>query len=169
MDDESEEEENGIDEVEDEDELEDEDDEEAEEDEMAVDKPNGTSQTKDTPAHAAQRALAKERKLQRPYAPQLNRAKQIWESLRQRSQSKAERQQQVDELFEVIKGDIPALVFGHSASRFVQAAMKYGNNEQRSAIAKELEGRYVELAKGKYGKFLVTKILEYGYGPLLKC
>jgi pumilio family protein 6 len=31
------------------------------------------------------------------------------------------------------------------------------------AIAKELEGRYIELSKAKYGKFLVGKILEYGY------
>lgn len=44
--------------------------------------------------------------------------------------------------------------------------MKYGSPEQRRTIAKELEGRYVELAKAKYGKFLVGKILEYGYLPL---
>jgi hypothetical protein len=43
------------------------------------------------------------------------------------------------------------------------------------AIAKELTGRYIELAKSKYGKFLVGKILEYGYFPgvidleILKC
>ena len=41
--------------------------------------------------------------------------------------------------------------------------MKYGSPEQRLTIAKELQGRYVELAKAKYGKFLVAKILEYGY------
>lgn len=142
--------------------------EEDDDDEMQLDKENstqqnGTAKPKEVPAHAAQRALAKERKLQRPNAPKLHQAKLIWESLRQRNQSKADRQAQVDELFSVIKGDIPALVFGHSASRFVQAAMKYGTVEQRMAIAKELEGRYVELAKGKYGKFLVGKILEYGY------
>jgi pumilio family protein 6 len=46
--------------------------------------------------------------------------------------------------------------------------MKYGSPEQRLAIAKELEGRYVELAKAKYGKFLVGKILEYGYVCILR-
>ena len=35
------------------------------------------------------------------------------------------------------------------------------------AIAKELQGRYIELAKAKYGKFLVGKILEYGFAPLV--
>jgi pumilio family protein 6 len=74
-----------------------------------------------------------------------------------------ERQAQVDELFDLIKGDIPNLVFGHSASRFVQTAVKYGSPDQRMAISKELQGRYIELAKSKYGKFLVGKILEYGY------
>jgi hypothetical protein len=41
--------------------------------------------------------------------------------------------------------------------------MKYGSPVQRMAIAKELQGRYVELSKAKYGKFLVGKILEYGF------
>lgn len=40
--------------------------------------------------------------------------------------------------------------------------MKYGTGEQRVAIAKELQGRYIELMKAKYGKFLVGKVLEYG-------
>ena len=40
--------------------------------------------------------------------------------------------------------------------------MKYGSSQQRLAIAKELQGRYIELIKAKYGKFLVGKVLEYG-------
>jgi pumilio homology domain family member 6 len=99
-------------------------------------------------------------------AQKLFEAKKIWESLRLQKQDKSERQQQVNELFTLIKGDIPNLVFGHSASRFVQAAMKYGTKEQRREIAKELEGRYIELSKAKYGKFLVGKVLEYGYSML---
>lgn len=46
--------------------------------------------------------------------------------------------------------------------------MKYGSPEQRMAIAKELQGRYIELAKSKYGKFLVSKILEYGFASLCR-
>jgi hypothetical protein len=45
----------------------------------------------------------------------------------------------------------------------VQTAVKYGSPDQRMAISKELQGRYIELARSKYGKFLVGKILEYGY------
>ena len=100
-------------------------------------------------------------------AIKLHEAKKIWESLRVKNQSKLSRQTQVDQLFSLINGDIPTLVFGHSASRFVQAAMKYGTTEQRLAIAKELQGWYIELAKSKYGKFLVGKILEYGFVPCL--
>jgi pumilio family protein 6 len=129
--------------------------------------------------HIAQRALAKERKMSRPNgstrhstqlikADKLHEAKKLWESLRRSKQSKAERQAQVDELFNIITGDIPSLVFGHSASRFVQTAVKYGSPAQRMAIAEELKGRYIELAKSKYGKFLVVKILEYGYPTSLR-
>lgn len=164
------------------------DNEEEEEEEDAMDvndaakksKPKSAKSTnsevsvKEVPAHAAQRALAKERKLSRPngatssrfdlmVANTIQEAKRIWETLRLQKQSKADRQKQVNELFTLISGDIPNLVFGHSASRFVQAAVKYGSPDQRLAIAKELKGRYIELSKAKYGKFLVGKILEYGY------
>ena len=174
----------------DEDEL-DNDDEDEEQEEMDVDETvdgteenrkqiSKTSSIKEVPAHAAQRALAKERKLSRPNgniptfshklipAQKLSEAKKIWESLRQqKGLSKKDREAQVTELYNLIAGDIPTLVFGHSASRFVQTAMKYGSPEQRLTIARELEGRYIELAKAKYGKFLVGKILEYGYRFLL--
>ena len=129
--------------------------------------------SKEAASHGAQRALAKERKLQKPHGnyfdwtgitpgTKLYEAKQLWESLRVQKQSKEDRQKHVDQLFTIISGDIPNLVFEHSGSRFVQAAMKCGTAEQRMAIAKELQGRYIELAKAKYGKFLVEKILEYG-------
>jgi hypothetical protein len=115
------------------------------------------------PSHAVQRALAKERKQSKPHFKTLHEAKLLWESLRQQSQPKAEQQAQITQLFSLLQGQIPSLAFNHSASRLVQTAMKLGTKEQRGSIARELKGTYVELAKSKYGKFLVTKVLEYGY------
>lgn len=50
----------------------------------------------------------------------------------------------------------------HDATRIIQTALKYGNQEQRKMIAKELKGSYKELAKGRYSKFLIGKILVHG-------
>jgi pumilio family protein 6 len=39
--------------------------------------------------------------------------------------------------------------------------MKYGSESTRNTVANELKGTYVELAKSKYGKFIVKKVLKY--------
>lgn len=53
------------------------------------------------------------------------------------------------------------VIFKHDASRMIQTCLKQGNSEQRNAIAEELKGKYLELSKAMYGKFLVMKVLEY--------
>jgi len=53
------------------------------------------------------------------------------------------------------------IIFKHDASRIIQCAIKYGNQSQRSEIAKELKGRYVELSKSVYGRFIISRVLAY--------
>jgi pumilio family protein 6 len=43
----------------------------------------------------------------------------------------------------------------------MQCALKYGNQAQRDTIAGELSGSYVTLMKSQYGKFIVSKILNF--------
>ena len=50
----------------------------------------------------------------------------------------------------------------HDGSRVIQTIIKYGSNEQRTQVIKELTGHYLVLAQGPYSKFLVNKILRYG-------
>ncbi|KAI9139282.1 armadillo-type protein, partial [Paraphysoderma sedebokerense] len=49
----------------------------------------------------------------------------------------------------------------HDASRIIQSMLKYANAEQRFKISSELKGRFKDLANGKYGGFVVEKILKY--------
>ena len=56
-------------------------------------------------------------------------------------------------------------MFKHDASRVVQTAVKYGSAQRRQDIAKELKGDYLELAQSSYGKYLVVKLMHYGYKP----
>lgn len=72
---------------------------------------------------------------------------------------KEERQQLVDELFEIIDGRVKDFVLKHDAVRAVQTALKYAKPDQRKAITKELQGTYATLAESKYAKFLIGKML----------
>ena len=56
------------------------------------------------------------------------------------------------ELIDVIRSKVKDIVLKHDASRIVQSAVKYGGQEERDEIAKELKGSYKELAQNKYSK-----------------
>ncbi|ESZ97033.1 putative Pumilio like proteiny domain family member 6 [Sclerotinia borealis F-4128] len=114
-------------------------------------------------AHAKQKQLANDRKAAKPLADQLARTKKIWERLRRKSHvPKEERKQLVEELFELITGNIKDFVLKHDSVRVVQTAVKYSNPEQKRLIAKELAGTYRQLAESRYAKFLIGKLLIQG-------
>ncbi|KAH0390553.1 ARM repeat-containing protein, partial [Aureobasidium melanogenum] len=86
-------------------------------------------------AHAAQRALAKERKAAKPNADIIGRSKKIWERLRRKSHvPNDERKALVAELFEIITGRVRDFVFKHDSVRVIQCALKYANMQQRKQI-----------------------------------
>lgn len=72
-----------------------------------------------------------------------------------------EKKKRLEQLFELIKGKIPEILFKHDTSRIIQTCLKCGSKEQRTMIAKELEGRFVEASKNLYSKFVIQKILKY--------
>ena len=49
----------------------------------------------------------------------------------------------------------------HDASRVVQAAIQFGNIEQRTSLLKELASSIPELAKIQYAHFVVIKLINY--------
>ncbi|KAG9582506.1 ARM repeat-containing protein, partial [Aureobasidium melanogenum] len=156
------------------------DDEDEDEDELdgedsamsGVDQEGGNSESDDkkirtgqssAEAHAAQRALAKERKAAKPNADIIGRSKKIWERLRRKSHvPNDERKALVAELFDIITGRVRDFVFKHDSVRVIQCALKYANMQQRKQIVTELRTDMRELAESKYGKFLVAKMVVEG-------
>ncbi|CAG8568746.1 6085_t:CDS:2 [Acaulospora morrowiae] len=86
--------------------------------------------------------------------------KECWEFARKIEISPEERKNYLKELFELIDGNIPELLFKHDTSRIIQTGLKYGTKEQINKIADELEGRWLEASKNKYAKFVVLKIMR---------
>ena len=114
-------------------------------------------------AHVKQRALAKERKLNKPNADGVRRSKELWERLRRKSHvAPEERKQLVAELFGLIEGRVRDFVFKHDSVRAVQCALKYATQAQRKTIVQELKGDIRTLAESRYGKFLVAKMVVEG-------
>jgi len=109
----------------------------------------------------AQKQLKNERKAQNPSYEIISEAKEIWETLRLKRNTKDERKQLMERLMNIIRGRVQEVIFKHDASRIIQCAIKYGNQSQRSEIAKELKGKYVELSKSVYGRFIISRVLAY--------
>lgn len=113
-------------------------------------------------ARAEQKRLINERKQAKPLGDVIHRAKKIWEQLRRKLVGPEERQKLIQELQDLVRGQIKELTFKHDASRVVQTALKYGSKKVRAEIATELKGTYVQLAQSSYGKYLVVKLMHYG-------
>ncbi|RUS17606.1 armadillo-type protein, partial [Endogone sp. FLAS-F59071] len=112
-------------------------------------------------AHQKQKELKLERKAHKPNSETIRDAKKIWEQLRQNKLKAEEKQKLMMQMMGLIRGRVQDVIFKHDASRMIQACLKQGNSEQRNVIAEELKGKYLELSKSMYGKFLVMKVLEY--------
>ncbi|KAJ3050930.1 hypothetical protein HK097_008085 [Rhizophlyctis rosea] len=116
---------------------------------------------KDRQSRAEQKKLLQERKAHKPNAGLIQRAKKLWEHLRQKKLKPEDRQKYMEELMGMVEGKAKDIIFKHDASRIVQCALKYGNQQQRDLIATELKGNYAEIAKAQYGRFIVSKVLNY--------
>jgi pumilio family protein 6 len=73
-----------------------------------------------------------------------------------------ERKTLVAELYEIITGRVSDFVFKHDSVRIIQTALKYASPDQRKLIARELQGKFRDLAESRYAKFLLGKMLVHG-------
>ncbi|KAJ3161424.1 hypothetical protein HDU86_007206 [Geranomyces michiganensis] len=112
-------------------------------------------------SRAEQKQAKQERKASKPNAPLIQEAKAIWETLRQKKLSARDRKSEMKALMDLVRGKVKDVIFKHDASRIIQCALKYGDQKQRDEIAGELKGHYAELSKSMYGRFIISKILNY--------
>lgn len=111
-------------------------------------------------SHKVQKAMQKERKAAKSHSTLLTEAKHIWALARSTTISSAQRQKHVGELMDVIRGKVKEIVFKHDASRIVQTLVKYGGAKERNEIAQELKGGYKDLAKNKYSKVGINRLVS---------
>lgn len=113
-------------------------------------------------AKSQKRALKQERQLQRKHADVVIEAKKIWNQLRLKTNTKEEVKAMASRLVTLTEGKVQEIALQHDASRVVQAALQFGNAEERRQVLKELtNASLLELSKNQYAHFVVLKSIKY--------
>jgi pumilio family protein 6 len=114
-----------------------------------------------TESRADAKKLKLERQAHRPHNEVVQEAKKLWERVRRRDLTTEQRSAPLAQLFALLTGKFKEVIAKHDASRMIQTCIKYGNSEQRLLIATELKGAYPAIAKSRYGKHIVNRLLQY--------
>ncbi|XP_068725822.1 pumilio homolog 3-like [Montipora capricornis] len=88
--------------------------------------------------------------------------KQIYETIRRKNCSKAEKIELIDKTLNLISGHSHEVIFKHDAGRVIQSCVKFGTEQQRQRLFEQFKDDFGELIKFTYSKFLVKKLLNYG-------
>jgi pumilio homology domain family member 6 len=106
----------------------------------------------------------KMRKFTDPAYPLIQELKKEWEQLRLKRLDKQTRRKHVARTIATLaqqECNWSDLIFKHDASRIVQSLIKFATPEQRLEILSGLVGKYAQMAKTAYGRFVVLKVLKY--------
>ena len=111
---------------------------------------------------AQKREVRKDRQSHRRHADVVSDAKVLWNKLRLKTNTPDENKALMDRVMELIRGKVNEIALQHDASRVVQAAIQFGNEEQRKEIMTELcDSSLPELAKIQYAHFCCLKLIKY--------
>uniref|UniRef100_A0A224YXC3 Pumilio homology domain family member 6 n=1 Tax=Rhipicephalus zambeziensis TaxID=60191 RepID=A0A224YXC3_9ACAR len=89
-------------------------------------------------------------------------AKRIWEDLRLKSCTPQRREELLNQLSKVVKGNIKQLIFAHDTSRVIECMEHLGTAVHRNMIFEEVKDIIIPMTKSKYAKFMVKQILRNG-------
>lgn len=87
--------------------------------------------------------------------------KKLWNMARVHEMDPEKRVGVIKEMKPFMEGNVKDMMFKHDLSRVVQTILKFGRSEHGGFIIEELTPEVVNLAKSKYGKFIVNRMLKY--------
>ena len=114
---------------------------------------------------AQKRQLKKERQSHRRHADTVAEAKALWNKLRVKSNTPDDTKALMEQVMSLIRGKVNEIALQHDASRVIQAAIQFGNDEQRKELLKEIcaesAAGLAELSKIQYAHFCCLKFIKY--------
>lgn len=121
--------------------------------------------TEDLSSSAQKRQLKKERQSHRRHADTVAEAKALWNKLRVKSNTPDDTKALMEQVMTLIRGKVNEIALQHDASRVVQAAVQFGNDEQRKELLTEIcaesAAGLAELSKIQYAHFCCLKFIKY--------
>jgi len=126
---------------------------------------NNNSKDSEQSANSKKRALKHARQSHRPYFESVLAAKELWNKLRVKTNTPEDNKSIMVELMNLLTGKFQRVAMQHDASRVVQAAIQFGDKDQRGVIVKELceSGNMIQLAQVQYAHFVILKLIKYCY------
>jgi pumilio family protein 6 len=115
---------------------------------------------------AQRRALKHERQSHRRHADVVKDAKDLWNQLRLKTNTKQDIVPIMDKLMILLyhtDTTLCEIALQHDASRVVQAAIQFANEDQRRQLCRTLQAQLPEMAKIQYAHFCVLKLIQYGH------
>jgi pumilio homology domain family member 6 len=123
------------------------------------------TKTEELSSSAQKRQVKKERQSHRRHADTVAESKALWNKLREKSNTPKDTNELMEQVMTLIRGKVNAIALQHDASRVVQAAIQFGNEEQRRELLKEIcadgAAGLAELAKIQYAHFICLKFIKY--------
>ncbi|CAH2053520.1 unnamed protein product [Thlaspi arvense] len=100
------------------------------------------------------------KKRRRPHYTLEQELASLWEKMRRRDISKADRSKLLSEALQKMKGKIPEIACSPLLSRVLQTCVKYCSQAEKEAVFNELQPHFVKFAFNKYAVFLLKKMLD---------
>lgn len=94
----------------------------------------------------------------KPVFTLVKQAVNVWEEMRPRDTTPATKKELAAKLVAVGKGHLKDLAMNHASSRAVQAALKHGSAEVRTAVWGECKESLVEMAMSPHGSHVIRKL-----------
>ncbi|KAE9552426.1 hypothetical protein FO519_004367 [Halicephalobus sp. NKZ332] len=88
--------------------------------------------------------------------------KQVWEKLRSGRTSEEVKEECIQKLVEMVKGNAAGLIYAHDTCRVIECLISLKREDIRDMLFEELKGEIVNMIKSQYAKFFIQKILKYG-------
>ena len=115
---------------------------------------------------AQRRALKHERQSHRRHADVVKDLKGLWNQLRLKTNTKQDIIPMMEKLMILLYNTDTTLceiALQHDASRVVQAAIQFANDDQRRKLCRSLQSQLPEMSKIQYAHFCVLKLIQYGH------
>ncbi|KRZ09571.1 Pumilio domain-containing protein -like protein [Trichinella zimbabwensis] len=106
--------------------------------------------------------LRQKKLLQKPYHEVIIKAKPIWEKLRRHDTPIEEKKRLAVDLNCLLRGSVKSLAYAHDTVRIIQGLFSMKMKDISASLFDQLKDDVVAMAKSKYARHVVMKMLKYG-------